>query len=170
MWKNNGTTWWQSISWTTRQWRQSSFRMFFLRWIYLWRRWFFMFWTALIVAKNAWMYILNLWQSFPAMIRSAPCPVDDKGVLSNRKKYRAKRSLDRQDLRQYFWLGCRNSRFRISWFKKLKEKKIFMNENKSLFETLFEINVNDHIEKKKDLTYLSWPYAWVGHKKMSKIR
>ena len=29
-----------------------------------------------------------------------------------------------------------------------------MNENKSLFETLFEINVNDHIEKKKDLTYL----------------
>ncbi len=45
-----------------------------------------------------------------------------------------------------------------------------MNENKSLFETLFEINVNDHIEKKKDLTYLSWPYAWVGHKKMSKIR
>ena len=40
-----------------------------------------------------------------------------------------------------------------------------MNENKSVFETLFEINVNDHIEKKKDLTYLSWPYAWAEVKK-----
>lgn len=40
-----------------------------------------------------------------------------------------------------------------------------MNENKSVFETLFEINVNDHTEKKKDLTYLSWPYAWAEIKK-----
>ena len=40
-----------------------------------------------------------------------------------------------------------------------------MAENKSVFETLFEINVNDHIEKKKDLTYLSWPYAWAEVKK-----
>lgn len=40
-----------------------------------------------------------------------------------------------------------------------------MNGNKSVFETLFEINVNDHIEKKKDLTYLSWPYAWAEVKK-----
>lgn len=40
-----------------------------------------------------------------------------------------------------------------------------MNENKSIFETLFEINVNDHIERKKDLTYLSWPYAWAEVKK-----
>ena len=40
-----------------------------------------------------------------------------------------------------------------------------MTENKSVFETLFEINVNDHIEKKKDLTYLSWPYAWAEVKK-----
>ena len=40
-----------------------------------------------------------------------------------------------------------------------------MNKNKSVFETLFEINVNDHIEKKKDLTYLSWPYAWAEVKK-----
>ena len=40
-----------------------------------------------------------------------------------------------------------------------------MNENKSVFETLFEINVNDHIEKKKDLTYLSQPYAWAEVKK-----
>ena len=36
-----------------------------------------------------------------------------------------------------------------------------MNENKSIFETLFEINVNDRIERKKDLTYLSWPYCVV---------
>ena len=34
-----------------------------------------------------------------------------------------------------------------------------MNENKSIFETLFEINVNDHVEKKNGLSYLSWPYA-----------
>ena len=40
-----------------------------------------------------------------------------------------------------------------------------MNQNKSIFETLFEINVNDHIEKKKDLIYLSWPYAWAEVKK-----
>ena len=40
-----------------------------------------------------------------------------------------------------------------------------MNENKSVFETLFEINVNDHLEKKKDLTYLLWPYAWAEVKK-----
>lgn len=40
-----------------------------------------------------------------------------------------------------------------------------MNGNKSVFETLFEINVNEHIEKKKDLTYLSWTYAWAEVKK-----
>ena len=40
-----------------------------------------------------------------------------------------------------------------------------MEQSKSVFETLFEINVNDHIEKKKDLTYLSWPYAWTEVKK-----
>ena len=36
---------------------------------------------------------------------------------------------------------------------------------KSVFETLFEVNVNDHVEKKKDLSYLSWPYAWAEVKK-----
>lgn len=36
---------------------------------------------------------------------------------------------------------------------------------KSVFENLFEVNVNDHIEKKKDLSYLSWPYAWAEVKK-----
>lgn len=40
-----------------------------------------------------------------------------------------------------------------------------MENKKSIFETLFEINVNEHIEKKKDLMYLSWPYAWVEVKK-----
>ena len=40
-----------------------------------------------------------------------------------------------------------------------------MDQSKSIFETLFEINVNDYIEKKKDLTYLSWPYAWAEVKK-----
>jgi len=36
---------------------------------------------------------------------------------------------------------------------------------KSVFENLFEVNVNDHVEKKKDLSYLSWPYAWAEIKK-----
>lgn len=40
-----------------------------------------------------------------------------------------------------------------------------MNESKSIFETLFEINVNDHVEKKNGLSYLSWPYAWAKVKK-----
>lgn len=40
-----------------------------------------------------------------------------------------------------------------------------MNETKSVFETLFEINVNDHVEKKNGLSYLSWPYAWAELKK-----
>ena len=36
---------------------------------------------------------------------------------------------------------------------------------KSIFEKLFEINVNEHIEKKDGLVYLSWPYAWAEVKK-----
>ena len=40
-----------------------------------------------------------------------------------------------------------------------------MNETKSVFETLFEINVNEHVEKKNGLSYLSWPYAWAEVKK-----
>lgn len=36
---------------------------------------------------------------------------------------------------------------------------------KSIFETLFEINVNGHVEKKNGLSYLSWPYAWAEVKK-----
>ena len=37
---------------------------------------------------------------------------------------------------------------------------------KSVFETLFEVNVNDHVEKKNGLSYLSWPYAWAQVKKL----
>ena len=35
----------------------------------------------------------------------------------------------------------------------------------SVFETLSAINVNDKVEKKKDLTYLSWAWAWAEVKK-----
>lgn len=40
-----------------------------------------------------------------------------------------------------------------------------MQGDKSIFKTLFEINVNDHVEKKNGLSYLSWPYAWAELKK-----
>lgn len=35
-----------------------------------------------------------------------------------------------------------------------------MNKTKSVFETLSLINVNDKVEKKNGLTYLSWAWAW----------
>lgn len=35
-----------------------------------------------------------------------------------------------------------------------------MAENKSVYETLSKINVNEHTEKKNGLTYLSWAWAW----------
>lgn len=37
--------------------------------------------------------------------------------------------------------------------------------SKSIFETLNAINVNDKVEKKKELTYLSWAWAWAEVKK-----
>ncbi len=40
-----------------------------------------------------------------------------------------------------------------------------MPKEKSIFETLFNINLNDHIEKKNGLSYISWPYAWAEVKK-----
>ena len=40
-----------------------------------------------------------------------------------------------------------------------------MKENNSVFETLFEVNVNEHVEKKNGLSYLSWAYAWAEVKK-----
>ena len=33
-------------------------------------------------------------------------------------------------------------------------------KKKSIFETLNAIDVSDKVEKKKDLTYLSWAWAW----------
>ena len=39
-------------------------------------------------------------------------------------------------------------------------------EKNSVFEKLFQINVNDHIEKKNGLSYLSWAYAWAEVKKL----
>ena len=36
---------------------------------------------------------------------------------------------------------------------------------KSVFERLSSINVNDHVEKKDNLTYLSWAWAWSVTKK-----
>lgn len=40
-----------------------------------------------------------------------------------------------------------------------------MEKKKTVFERLSAINVNNHVEKKKDLTYLSWPWAWSAVKK-----
>lgn len=36
----------------------------------------------------------------------------------------------------------------------------------SVFETLFKVNVNDWVEKKGNLSYLSWPNAWAAVKKV----
>lgn len=33
------------------------------------------------------------------------------------------------------------------------------------FVDLFNVNVNDHVEKKNGLSYVSWPYAWAEVKK-----
>lgn len=38
-------------------------------------------------------------------------------------------------------------------------------EEKSVFETLFNIDVNGHTEQKNGLTYLSWAWAWAEVKK-----
>lgn len=35
-----------------------------------------------------------------------------------------------------------------------------MAENKSVYEKLSKVNVNDKVEKKNNLTYLSWAWAW----------
>ena len=40
-----------------------------------------------------------------------------------------------------------------------------MKKEKSVFETLNEINVNEKAEKKNGLTYLSWAWAWSEVKK-----
>ena len=40
-----------------------------------------------------------------------------------------------------------------------------MSENKNTFSVLNAINVNQHTEKKQNLTYLSWAWAWAEAKK-----
>lgn len=35
-----------------------------------------------------------------------------------------------------------------------------MENNKSVFNTLYEVDVNEHTEQKGGLTYLSWAWAW----------
>lgn len=38
--------------------------------------------------------------------------------------------------------------------------------NKSVFQTLYNVNVNNHVERKNNLSYLSWAYAWAEAKKL----
>lgn len=38
-------------------------------------------------------------------------------------------------------------------------------KEKSLFERLYAVNVNDKVEKKNGLSYVSWPLAWAEIKK-----
>jgi len=40
-----------------------------------------------------------------------------------------------------------------------------MDKKKSVFDRLSAINVNEHVEKKSNLTYLSWAWAWSVTKK-----
>lgn len=40
-----------------------------------------------------------------------------------------------------------------------------MEKKKSVFDRLSSINLNEHVEKKKELTYLSWAWAWSATKK-----
>lgn len=35
-----------------------------------------------------------------------------------------------------------------------------MDKSESVFNTLSKVNVNEHIKKKGNLSYLSWPFAW----------
>lgn len=49
--------------------------------------------------------------------------------------------------------------------EKTKEKSVEKTKDITTFDTLFEVNVNDHVEKKNGLSYLSWAYAWADIKK-----
>ena len=49
--------------------------------------------------------------------------------------------------------------------EKTKEKVSEKKKDPTTFDTLFEVNVNDHVEKKNGLSYLSWAYAWADIKK-----
>lgn len=38
-------------------------------------------------------------------------------------------------------------------------------EKREIFDELFKLNVNEHVEKKQNLSYLSWSWAWAEVKK-----
>ena len=40
-----------------------------------------------------------------------------------------------------------------------------LSRGENVFKELYEVNVNEHIEKKNNLSYLSWTYAWAEAKK-----
>jgi hypothetical protein len=46
----------------------------------------------------------------------------------------------------------------------VQELKSNQMEKKTVFERLSAINLNDHVEKKDNLTYLSWAWAWSATK------
>lgn len=46
-----------------------------------------------------------------------------------------------------------------------KEEKLEMTEEKSVFNTLNDIDVSKRVEKKQNLSYLSWSWAWSETKK-----
>jgi hypothetical protein len=50
------------------------------------------------------------------------------------------------------------------WVVSQKTEK-FQEENLSVFETLSRVDVNDKIESKNKMKYLSWAYAWLEAKK-----
>lgn len=39
-------------------------------------------------------------------------------------------------------------------------------DSKEMFQKLYSLNVNEYVEKKNDLTYLTWSYAWAEFKKI----
>lgn len=47
----------------------------------------------------------------------------------------------------------------------MAETKKTTTSKKSVFDTLYNINVNEHTEQKNGLTYLSWAWAWAEVKK-----
>ena len=48
----------------------------------------------------------------------------------------------------------------------MEEVKEEVKKEKSIFETLYSIDVGDKIENKNGLSYLSWAYAWAEVKKL----
>jgi hypothetical protein len=54
----------------------------------------------------------------------------------------------------------------VKQIKDLKNNKNNMNKEQSVFQKLSAINVNDKIEKKNGLSYVSWIFAWSEVKKV----